>query len=53
MMRYTRTQHRRALPQVNSHGRVSDPHRWLDYYGYFYGLINLPSEQWHWSTDGA
>ena len=26
--------------------------RWLDYYGFYYGLVNLPVEEWHWSADG-
>ena len=26
--------------------------RWLDYYGFYYGLVNFPVEEWHWSADG-
>ena len=27
--------------------------RWLDRHGHKYGLYNLPSEPWHWSTTGG
>ena len=26
--------------------------RWLDFYGFFYGLVNFHKEEWHWSVDG-
>lgn len=34
-------------------GRGSAQFAWLSSQGYKFGLHNLPSESWHWSTDGT
>jgi hypothetical protein len=34
-------------------GRGSACFDWLESHAAGYGLYNLPSEPWHWSTDGS
>lgn len=41
-----------AIDFANCSSRSTPCYQWLAEYGEAYGLFNLPSEPWHWSTTG-